>query len=103
MPRGNGRGPMGSGPMTGRGAGFCSGHGIPGYMNGRVGDGPWTGSGRRGTCGRGGFGGGRHGRRNRYFETGLPGWMGPGRHGEPGTDADPELAKRFLKARMESL
>ncbi len=41
--------------------------------------------------------------RNRYFETGFPGWMRPGGYGEPGTDADPELAKRFLKARMESL
>jgi len=27
MPRGNGRGPMGKGPMTGREAGFCAGNG----------------------------------------------------------------------------
>ena len=33
MPRGNGTGPMGLGPMTGRGAGFCAGYGVPGCMN----------------------------------------------------------------------
>ena len=33
MPRGNGMGPLGQGPMTGRGAGFCAGYGVPGYMN----------------------------------------------------------------------
>ncbi|MBD3317609.1 MAG: hypothetical protein GF344_17610 [Chitinivibrionales bacterium] len=33
MPGGNGMGPMGMGPMTGRGAGYCSGYGVPGYVN----------------------------------------------------------------------
>lgn len=33
MPRGNGTGPMGLGPMTGRGAGYCAGYGVPGCMN----------------------------------------------------------------------
>jgi hypothetical protein len=33
MPRGDGRGPAGAGPMTGRGAGFCAGYSIPGYLN----------------------------------------------------------------------
>lgn len=33
MPRGDGTGPAGLGPMTGRGAGFCSGFHAPGYMN----------------------------------------------------------------------
>ncbi len=33
MPRGDRTGPMGMGPMTGRGAGFCSGVGVPGFMN----------------------------------------------------------------------
>lgn len=37
MPRGNGTGPMGMGPMTGRGAGYCAGFGAPGYMNPQVG------------------------------------------------------------------
>lgn len=33
MPGGDRTGPMGMGPMTGRGAGFCAGFGTPGYMN----------------------------------------------------------------------
>jgi len=33
MPRGDGTGPMGLGPMTGRGAGFCAGYPVPGFMN----------------------------------------------------------------------
>lgn len=61
MPRGNGTGPMGQGPMTGRGAGFCAGYGVPGYANPSA---PGYGFGR----GRGGFGGffGRGGRARGY-------------------------------------
>jgi hypothetical protein len=33
MPRGDGTGPVGRGPMTGRGAGFCAEYSVPGYMN----------------------------------------------------------------------
>jgi hypothetical protein len=33
MPFGDGTGPMGLGPMTGRGAGFCAGFGRPGFAN----------------------------------------------------------------------
>ena len=33
MPRGDGTGPMGLGPMTGRGAGYCTGYPSPGFMN----------------------------------------------------------------------
>ncbi len=33
MPGGNGTGPMGGGPMTGRGAGYCGGYDMPGYTN----------------------------------------------------------------------
>jgi hypothetical protein len=33
MPRGDGTGPGGMGPMTGRAAGYCAGYGMPGYMN----------------------------------------------------------------------
>ena len=33
MPRGDGTGPYGEGPMTGRRAGYCAGYGVPGYMN----------------------------------------------------------------------
>ena len=74
MPGGDRTGPLGFGPMTGRGAGFCAGYSVPGYMN------PVPGAGYRG-WGRGrgggfGFGGGwGRGRRNRFYATGLTGWQ----------------------------
>ena len=37
MPFGNGTGPAGMGPMTGRAAGYCAGYPVPGYMNSAVG------------------------------------------------------------------
>jgi hypothetical protein len=33
MPGGDGTGPVGMGPMTGRIAGFCAGYPVPGYMS----------------------------------------------------------------------
>ena len=51
MPRGNGSGPNGMGPMTGRGAGFCSGANSPGYMN--IGGAGQFGLGNRRNFGRG--------------------------------------------------
>lgn len=33
MPFGDGTGPRGMGPMTGRGAGYCGGYGRPGFTN----------------------------------------------------------------------
>ena len=33
MPGGNKSGPEGDGAMTGRGAGFCAGFSVPGFMN----------------------------------------------------------------------
>ena len=67
MPRGDGTGPTGMGPMTGRAAGLCAGYPVPGYMNPVGGRGYW---------GRG-RGGGR-GWRNRFYATGLPGWARAG-------------------------
>ena len=67
MPGGDGTGPGGMGPMTGRAAGFCAGYQVPGYMNPIGGRGYWG-------WGRGFRGGGR-GRRNWYYATGLPGWQ----------------------------
>ena len=49
MPRGNGTGPAGMGPMTGRAAGYCAGYSTPGFMNpygGRMGAGFGWGRGR---------------------------------------------------------
>jgi len=67
MPRGDGTGPAGMGPMTGRAAGYCAGYSVPGYIN------PVGGRGGFGNRGPG-FGGGGRGRRNWYYATGLPGW-----------------------------
>jgi hypothetical protein len=58
MPFGDGTGPKGFGPMTGRGAGFCAGYVVPGYAGFRQ-----------------GWGGGGRGRRNQYYATGLTGWQ----------------------------
>ncbi|MCD6231566.1 DUF5320 domain-containing protein [Candidatus Aerophobetes bacterium] len=33
MPAGDGTGPLGLGPMTGRAAGYCAGFPVPGFMN----------------------------------------------------------------------
>ncbi|MCK4352274.1 DUF5320 domain-containing protein [candidate division WOR-3 bacterium] len=33
MPRGDGTGPAGMGPMTGRAAGYCAGYSAPGFTN----------------------------------------------------------------------
>jgi len=67
MPGGDRTGPGGMGPMTGRGAGYCAGYSVPGYMN------PAGGYGGYGRGRGGGMGGGR-GRRNWYYQTGMPGW-----------------------------
>jgi hypothetical protein len=56
MPRGDGTGPAGMGPMTGRAAGYCAGYNVPGYMNpvgGRMGMGFGRGFGRGMGWGRG--------------------------------------------------
>ena len=60
MPRGDGTGPMGMGPMTGRGMGYCTGYAAPGAA---------VGFGRGAGIGRG------RGYRRMYYATGLPGWM----------------------------
>jgi len=65
MPGGDGTGPAGMGPMTGRAAGFCAGFQVPGYVNPVGGRGMSIGWGRGfrgGGFGRGrGFGWGRAG------------------------------------------
>lgn len=73
MPAGDGTGPAGMGPMTGRGAGYCAGYGAPGYANPVPGRGFGMGWGRGRAWGGGGRGGGWRWR-NQYYATGLPGW-----------------------------
>lgn len=71
MPGGDGTGPTGAGPMTGRGAGICNGYDRPGFANGSPGQ-----VGRRGQ-GRGGFrGNGCQWWHQRYL-TGQTNWRAP--------------------------
>jgi hypothetical protein len=97
MPGGDRTGPVGLGPMTGRGAGFCAGYSMPGYAN------PVGG---RGFFGRGrGFGmrGGGRGRRNWFYAAGLPGWAGAGY--QAGFPAEPtaEQEQQDLKQQAQYL
>jgi len=77
MPFGDRTGPRGMGPMTGRGAGYCSGSDRPGFASPGLGRG-WSGAGRgpgRGLGGGMGFG----------FRGASPPWpyVGRGRGGLP--------------------
>ena len=89
MPRGNGTGPLGKGPMTGRGAGFCAGNGQAGATVPGAGRGCGFGRGRG--MGGGGFG---RGFRNMFFATGLPGWMRAGVTAAPASDGVTEAEKQ---------
>lgn len=96
MPAGNGTGPSGFGPMTGRGAGYCTGFSVPGYAN---------------PIRSGGFYGYGRGRRNRFYATGMPFWARGGYGPYPGTYgydygyAEPELTReteaKILKEQAE--
>jgi len=63
MPAGDGTGPAGMGPMTGRAAGYCAGYSVPGYMNSIPG------------AGWGGFSYGRGWGKGRGWGRGF-GWRG---------------------------
>jgi hypothetical protein len=101
MPGGDGTGPIGLGPMTGRAAGFCAGFGVPGYANPIGGRGFW---GRGRGMGRGrGFGWARAG-------YSMPAWGGyaggvysgyPYQGGFPAVNAEQE--QQTLKHQSEYL
>ena len=101
MPRGDGTGHFGEGPMTGRAAGYCGGYAVPGFASrpavGRYG--PGLGTGYRRGAGRGAGGG--FGYRNRFYATGIPfsayAPPGPG----PALDRNEEMA--LLKSESERL
>ncbi|MBN1440251.1 MAG: DUF5320 domain-containing protein [Anaerolineales bacterium] len=97
MPRGDRTGPTGMGPMTGRGLGYCSGSGAPGYAAPGPGRGMGMGGGR-------GFGMGRgRGWRNMYYATGLPAWARSGPYAAPYQTPDPEWEKQALKNQSDAL
>lgn len=89
MPGGDRTGPVGAGPRTGRGMG-CSGYDIPGYANPAPGFRSWFGIGR---------GGGR-GWRNRFFATGIPGWVPPTPEQET---ADLKAQADLLKSQLDAI
>ena len=100
MPRGDGTGPWGMGPMTGRMSGYCSGYRMPGYDNPVSSQRFIAGFGQ----GRGFWSGSRCGRRfmnraGRFFD-----WL-PYERGDPAPApmSSPDAEKRFLQTRAEVL
>jgi hypothetical protein len=94
MPGGDGTGPVGMGPMTGRAAGFCAGYPTPGYMSPAGGRGFW-GRGR----------GGGWGRRHWFYATGLPFWAraAQGFFGAPSAEQEREVLRQQSQRLQESL
>ena len=95
MPRGDRTGPMGQGPMTGRGAGSCGGFGRPGYADPFVGRGfgmGWRGGGR-------GWGGG-WGRGGRFNAPSTP---YPFDYVPPMPAYDKESETQFLRAEADRM
>lgn len=92
MPKRDKTGPMGMGPMSGRGAGHCAGSAFPGYADRTR---PAEGSG----CGCG-F---RHGHHRRFFAAGSPGWGSFGHPGHMGADDAADDEEALLKYQAEVL
>ena len=95
MPGGDRSGPAGWGPMSGRGAGFCGGYGMPGYV--RAGRGRGFGMG----FGRGGRGAGFGGFRWHNCFSGP--WMPPANRFGAYAQPDPESEKHQLKQQADAL
>jgi len=90
MPRGDGAGPMGMGPMTGRSAGYCNGATTPNSAN------------SLGFAGGFGCGFGR-GYRNMLRVTGVPGWVRYGVRAHTEGDAARYDERAFLSNQAEFL
>ncbi len=92
MPGGDRTGPTGMVPMTGRRAGYCAGHPLPGYANPVGGRGHGFGFGRRWgrDWGCGGFGRGM----GRGFRRGFGGFYGPYADPDYGNPAAPEMSPK---------
>ncbi len=98
MPGGDKSGPMGQGPVTGRGLGFCTGHESAGFTKGAG-----YGSGRRFGMGRGmrfGRGGGGRGF-GRFGGFGYSAWGMPAYPQVASMTREDEI--RLLKSQAEEL
>lgn len=93
MPRGDGTGPMGMGPLTGRGLGYCAGYARPGFFG--FGYGMGRGRGR-------GF-------RPMGFAAGYPGYGRYYRNSPPVTDfaydevADLKYREEILESQLNEI
>lgn len=107
MPRGDGTGPAGMGPMTGRAAGYCAGSPVPGFMN------PYGGRGmgmawRRGR-GRGGPGWGSaplHGAYGMPYPPYAAPYAAQGPLSAPSPEQDMEMLRGqadWLKQQMDAI
>jgi len=86
MPGGDGTGPLGLGPMTGRAAGYCTGYNVPGYMNSVPGYGRGFGRGFGWGCG-----------------WGWRGYYYPPNYSQAGTDEEKRYLENAIKALEEDL
>jgi hypothetical protein len=91
MPGGDRTGPMGAGPRTGRGMGYCSGYDRPGFANQAPGLRGWF------VFGRGGAG---RGWRHRFYATGIPGRVIPTPEQET---ADLNAQADLLKVQLDAI
>lgn len=102
MPKGDRTGPMGTGALSGRAAGFCKGFDMPGFASPTAARGLGMGMGRR----RGGWGGPTVGGRSwrcRSFATGLMGHKYFGGYELTRQPFNPELEKETLTNRSQAL
>lgn len=107
MPWGDGTGPAGMGPMTGRAAGYCAGYPVPGYMNpipgrGFGGRGRGMGRGRGRGWGRGAWAWGSPG----YAPVGAPTGVAPYAPAAPTRDQELEALKgqaEYLAGALEDI
>ena len=91
MPGGDRTGPLGAGPRSGRGMGYCSGYNLPGFATPGAGFRGWLGFRR---------GGGGRGWRHRFFATGIPGWVPPTPEQET---ADLKAQADWLKGQLDAI
>jgi hypothetical protein len=91
MPGRDRTGPLGAGPRTGCGMGYCSGNNLPGFANQATAVGGGFGFGQRG-AGRGW--------RHRFFANGIPGWVPATPEQET---ADLKVQADWLKAQLDTI